>query len=272
MRKIFGIVLWIMCMFAVTFTAFANPYGSVPRSYTFPAGMTPAETLQYFHHKITDKEPGLAYDILTEDYKNSFKSYDAFKNGYATTFTSRPENIRVLEQTADFARLAYMLKAQDFGEEAQIIEQEFECGMALLKVNGRWKLDGGVGKLLRREEAKDSAAAILKAYHECITHKEMRAAWNLLGDAYKKSFGSYSEFCKGFETTVSSQVQDVTHVADGPYMSALEYTLTAKDATPETNVAQVFKGQAEVEFVQGKGWVIQSASNKLVNTYFPPKW
>ncbi|GEM_PF-1684916 len=275
MKKIITLVLWTLCLLAFTVTAFANPYGGVPRSLTFPPDMTPVETLQYFHHKITDRDLGMAYDILTEDYKNFFKGYGAFEKGYATTFTSRPENIRVLEQTENFARLAYTLKAQDFGDEAQIIEQEFECGMALIKVHGSWMLDGGTGKLLRRTVLPGmhaSAEAVLKGYHECITHKEMRAAWNLLGDAYKKSFGDFPQFCEGFKTTVSSTVSEVTPVADGPFATALEYKLTAKDVTPEANVVQVFKGMAEIEFIPGKGFAIKSASNKLIDRYFPPKW
>ena len=55
-------------------------------------------------------------------------------------------------------------------------------------------------------------------------------------------------------------------------MVTFEYTLTAKDSTPETNVEQVFKGGANLEVVPGRGWVIMSAENKLVNRYFPPKW
>ncbi|MBQ8920027.1 MAG: hypothetical protein IJ056_07970 [Acidaminococcaceae bacterium] len=117
-----------------------------------------------------------------------------------------------------------------------------------------------------------TAAETLQKYHACITHKEMKKAWNLLGADYQKSFGSFTEFCKGFETTVSSEVTDITPVADGPNMTALEYKLTAKDSTKETNVVQVFKGSAELEFFEGRGWKIMSARNELVDTYFPPKW
>ena len=55
-------------------------------------------------------------------------------------------------------------------------------------------------------------------------------------------------------------------------MTSVEYTLTAKDSTPETNIEQVFKGIANLEVVPGRGWVIKSAENKLQSRYFPPKW
>ena len=117
-----------------------------------------------------------------------------------------------------------------------------------------------------------TAAETLQKYHACITRKEMKTAWNLLGADYQNTFGSFTEFCKGFDTTVSSEVTDITPVADGPNARALEYTLTAKDSTKETNVVQIFKGIAELEFFEGRGWKIMSARNKLVDTYFPPKW
>ena len=52
---------------------------------------------------------------------------------------------------------------------------------------------------------------------------------------------------------------------------ALEYTLTAKDSTKETDVVQVFEGFAQMEAVPGQGWRIMSAENKVVERYFPPK-
>ena len=120
--------------------------------------------------------------------------------------------------------------------------------------------------------SRETARAVLMDYHECITNKEMRRAWSFLGDRYKKAFGDFAAFCKGFDTTVSSVISDAVPVADGPDMVTFEYTLTAKDSTPETNIVQVFKGGANLEVVPGRGWVIMSAENKLVKRYFPPKW
>ncbi|MBR1589883.1 MAG: hypothetical protein IJ657_02255 [Acidaminococcaceae bacterium] len=274
MKKILQLALLLVCVFAGTVTAFANPNGGVPRPYTFPAGMTAAETLQYYHHKITDRDTGLAYDVLTEDYKNYFGGYEKFANGYRTTLFSRPSNIHVIAEAENAVKLGYELRAQDWENESEIVVQTFACTAMMKDVNGCWLLDSGSGKLVKREvlHFQDAAKAVLQGYHECITQKEMKAAWNLLGEDYKKSFGSFPNFCKGFETTMSSVITDATPVADGPWMTALEYTLTAKDVTPETNVVQTFKGMAELAVVQGKGIVIQSASNKLVDTYFPPKW
>ena len=90
MRRFFVSVLTMALIFTCALSAWANPYGGIPRSHTFPVAMTPAETLQYFHHKITDGEPGLAWDILTEDYKNAVRSYENFRDGYRTTLSSRP--------------------------------------------------------------------------------------------------------------------------------------------------------------------------------------
>ena len=274
MKKIFLFILTTVFALAVALSASANPYGGLPRSNTFPVGMTPAETLEYFHHKITDGEPGLAWDILTEDYKNAFRSYESFAAGYRTTLTSRPGHIRQLQRDTDTVELFYLLKAEDRENDRQITVQTFECSTVLKKVQGCWRLDSGTGKRVSRVVlgSRETARIVLMDYHECITHKEMRRAWSFLGDGYKKSFGSFSAFCNGFTTTVSSVISDADNVADGPDMTAIAYTLTAKDATPETNVVQVFKGEANLEVVPGRGWVITSARNKLESRYFPPKW
>ena len=274
MKKIFLFVLTMLFVLTCALSASANPNGGLPRSNTFPTGMTPAETLEYFHHKITDGEPGLAWDILTEDYKNAFRSYESFAAGYRTTIISRPGHIRQLQRDADTIELFYLLKAEDRENDRQIAVQTFECSTVLKKVQGCWRLDSGTGKRVSRVVlgSRETARIVLMDYHECITQKEMRRAWSFLGDGYKKSFGSFSAFCNGFTTTVSSVISDAVEVADGPDMTTIEYTLTAKDATPETNVVQVFKGAANLEVVPGRGWVITSARNKLESRYFPPKW
>ena len=274
MKKLFLFVLTTVLALTFTLTAAANPYGGLPKSHTFPPGMSPAETLQYFHHKITDGEPGLAWDILTEDYKNAFRSYDSFAQGYRATLSSRPSNIRQLQRDADTMEVFYLLNAEDRENDRQIVVQTFECSAILKRINGSWRIDSGTGKQLSRQVlgSRETARAVLMDYHECITHKEMRRAWSFLGDRYQKAFGSFPAFCDGFTTTVSSVVTDAVNVADGPDATAIEYTLTAKDATPESNIVQVFKGIAELEVVPGRGWVIVSAENKLQSRYFPPKW
>ena len=274
MKRFILLVLTMVFALACALPASANPDGGLPRSHTYPAGMSPAETLEYFHHKITDGEPGLAWDILTEDYKNAFRSYENFAAGYRTTVSSRPGNIRQLQRDADTLELFYLLKAEDRENDQQILVQTFECSAILKRVDGCWRLDSGTGKRLSRVVlgSRETAKATLMGYHECITHKEMRRAWSFLGDGYKKAFGDFAAFCKGFDTTVSSVISDAVPVADGPDMVTFEYTLTAKDSTPETNVEQVFKGGANLEVVPGRGWVIMSAENKLVNRFFPPKW
>ena len=274
MKKILLLVLTMVFAFTCALSASANPNGGVPIAHTFPAGMTPAETLEYFHHKITDGEPGLAWDILTEDYKNAFRSYGNFTEGYRTTLSSRPSNIRQLQRDADTMEVFYLLKAEDRENDRQIVVQTFECSAVMKRVYGSWKIDSGTGKRLSRVvlNSRETARAVLMDYHECITNKEFRRAWSFLGDGYKKSFGSFSAFCNGFTTTVSSVISDTVNVADGPDMLTIQYTLTAKDATPESNVVQIFKGTANLEVVPGRGWIIFSAENKLESRYFPPKW
>jgi hypothetical protein len=216
MRKIFSLVLMMMCLLLGTVTVFANPYGG---SHTFPAGMSPVQALQYFHHKITDRDFGLAYDILTDSYKNYFGSYDNFAKGYATTLFSRPESIRVIAEAETAVKLAYTLRATDWEGDTDVVEQTFECTAMMKDVDGSWMLENGTGKLVSRQvlHSRQAAVAVLKGYHDSITHKEMKAAWNLLGDNYKNSFGGFTAFCNGFTTTASSAIRPrMTGIRDFP--------------------------------------------------------
>ena len=271
--KLLRIAMLVVFVFAGMLSASANPSGGVPKNYTFPSGMSPVETIKYFHREITDGEFGLAYDVLTEDNKNFFQSYGDFKNGYGTTLISRPGSFNVIEQTETTARVAYVVNARDWMDDTHIVEQTFACDTVLKKVDGAWLLDSGTGELTERRELDpyQSAAAVLKSYHECITYGEMRAAWNMLGSSYKASFGDFPEFCSGFKTTVSSVANNIVPVVGSAGELSLEYTLTAKDTTEETDVLQVFAGLAQMEAVPGQGWRIMSAENKLVERYFPPK-
>ncbi|MBQ8699200.1 MAG: hypothetical protein IJ521_09430 [Schwartzia sp.] len=270
MKKSLRFVLVAMFLWIGALSASAGPKGGASEE----AAMPPVEVVQYFHHKITDRNFELAYDVLTEDYKRLFGSCEDFKNRYTATLRSRPHSFRVLEQTGSSARVSYVVEARDWMDDAHIVEQTFVCETVLKKVNGAWLMDGGKGKATERMEltSRQSAAAVLSSYHDCITAGEMRAAWNLLGSDYQNSFGDFSAFVDGFATTVSSEVHDIVPVADGPGMLTLEYTLTAKDATEETDVVQVFQGMAALEVVPGRGWRILSAENRLVDRYFPPKW
>ncbi len=274
MKKILHLAMLVMFVLTGTVLVSANPNGGVPKGYTFPTGMSPVQTINYFHHKIVDGDYGLAHDVLTEDYKNFFQSYDDFKKGYSTTLTSKPENFRVSEQTDHRATLTYIIKSRDKLANHHIVEQTFECTTVLKKIDDNWLIDNGTGELLERTELNSyqSAAAVLRSYHECITNRELRAAWNMLDDTYKQSFGGFSAFCNGFTTTVSSDVSNILPVADGFNELALEYTLTAKDSTNETNVVQVFDGMAQMILTPDKGWRILSAENHLKEQFFPPKW
>jgi len=264
MRKFFSCLLLVMCMLVNIFTASA-------------AILTPVEVIQLYHHNITLHAFRDNYhSILTDNYRSAMGSYEDMVRGYAATQYSQPVDIRLINQEGETAQVSYTLLAADRVEESGLALQTFAC-TAVLKKNAatqEWLLDSGTGKLVSRTvlSSHDAAITILKRYHESITRGEFLEAWNLLGPDYQKSFGSFHQFVKGFETTISSDVTEAVPVADGPWMTALEYKLTAKDKTPETNVVQVFKGMAEMEVLEGRGWKIMSASNKLVERYYPPKW
>lgn len=264
MSKIFSCLLLVICLFTGSFAVSA-------------AVFSPAETVQLFHRDITLHNYRNAYHMmLTDEYRGAMGSYENMVRGYAATQYSQPLDIRITKQTGETAQVSYTLLAADRVDKSGLVLQTFAC-TAVLKLDpatGKWLLDSGTGKLVSRTRlsSHDAAITILKRYHECITRGEFQEAWNLLGPDYQKSFGSFPQFIKGFETTVSSDISEAVPVADAPWAVALKYKLTAKDKTPETNVVQVFEGMAEMEVLEDRGWKIISASNKPVERYYPPKW
>ena len=108
-----------------------------------------------------------------------------------------------------------------------------------------------------RNNAEDSAD-ILKRYHSNITDGNYRGAYACTSDAWQSRVG-YEGWAKGFATTVSSEVSNITVESSSDNQVILDYTLKAVDNPGGT---KYFNGRA-VMIKTSSGWKIDDMKNKV---------
>lgn len=108
-----------------------------------------------------------------------------------------------------------------------------------------------------RNNAEDSAA-ILKRYHSNITDGNYRGAYACTSDAWQSRVG-YEGWAKGFATTVSSEVSNITVESSSDNQVILDYTLKAVDNLGGT---KYFNGRA-VMIKTSSGWKIDDMKHKV---------
>lgn len=84
-----------------------------PRSYGNPKIASPTNVFLAFHRMITNRNYRGAYNCLSPDMKDYVGSCDAWARGYRTTVASIPQNVTVIEQSGDVAKLSFVLMAVD---------------------------------------------------------------------------------------------------------------------------------------------------------------
>lgn len=108
-----------------------------------------------------------------------------------------------------------------------------------------------------RNNAEDSAV-ILKRYHSNITDGNYRGAYACTSDAWQSRVG-YEGWAKGFATTVSSEVSNITVESSSDNQVILNYTLKAVDNPGGT---RYFNGRA-VMIKTSSGWKIDDMKHKV---------
>lgn len=84
-----------------------------PRSYGNPKIASPTKVFLAFHRMVTNRNYRGAYNCLSPDMKDYVGSCDAWASGYRTTVASIPQNVNVIEQTENVAKLSFLLLAVD---------------------------------------------------------------------------------------------------------------------------------------------------------------
>lgn len=118
-----------------------------PRSYGNPKIASPTNVFLAFHRMITNRNYRGAYNCLSPDMKDYVGSCDAWASGYRTTVASIPQNVNVIEQTENVAKLSFFLLAVDrVGSSQQ--ERYFRGTCTMIFYDGGWKIDEVLGDWL----------------------------------------------------------------------------------------------------------------------------
>lgn len=115
-----------------------------PRSYGNPKIASPTNVFLAFHRMITNRNYRGAYNCLSPDMKDYVGSCDAWARGYRTTVASIPQNVTVIEQSGDVAKLSFVLMAVDqVGSTRE--KRYFKGTCTMILCNGGWKIDEVLG-------------------------------------------------------------------------------------------------------------------------------
>ena len=118
-----------------------------PRSYGNPQIASPTNVFLAFHRMITNRNYRGAYNCLSPDMKDYVGSCDAWASGYRTTVASIPQNVNVIEQTENVAKLSFLLLAVDrVGSSQQ--KRYFRGTCTMIFYDGGWKIDEVLGDWL----------------------------------------------------------------------------------------------------------------------------
>lgn len=118
-----------------------------PRSYGNPKIASPTNAFLAFHRMITNRNYRGAYNCLSPDMKDYVGSCDAWARGYRTTVASVPQKVNVIEQSANVAKLSFLLLAVDrVGSSQQ--ERYFSGTCTMIFYDGGWKIDEVLGDWL----------------------------------------------------------------------------------------------------------------------------
>lgn len=118
-----------------------------PRSYGNQKIASPTNVFLAFHRMITNRNYRGAYNCLSPDMKDYVGSCDAWARGYRTTVASIPQNVTVIEQSGDVAKLSFVLMAVDqVGSTRE--KRYFKGTCTMILCNGGWKIDEVLGDWL----------------------------------------------------------------------------------------------------------------------------
>lgn len=99
------------------------------------------------------------------------------------------------------------------------------------------------------------------SFHQAITNKQLRKAFNILSPEYQRFMQSYDQFARGYTTTLRSDVVDLKVLHEDSYLATYAYTLKAVDREGTGKKVQYFSGKVKLIKVNGN-WRIDSTEAK----------
>lgn len=240
------------------------------------------KALNTFNDAIKKNDFRRAYACFSEDIQHSLKYEDwlsEVKNSVPTDIfdikvISEDENIIGLSfviraepekgKTQDFDATAFMIKSADGWRIASI--ETMEPQQPEPSKNEQPKVEEPKAEKPKVEEPKPApvqddkaqAIAVLNEFHESITKKDYRRAYDCFSDAFKNRV-PYDGWAPGFKTTVSSSALDIKVSDMSDDSITLNYNLRAVDDPGGT---RNFNSNV-VMIKTADGWKINATSNKL---------
>jgi len=106
-----------------------------------------------------------------------------------------------------------------------------------------------------------NARSAFISFHQAITNKQLRTAFNILSPNYQKFMQSYDHFAGGYTTTLRSDVVDLKVLHEDSNSAMFAYTLKAVDREGNGQKIQYFAGKVKLIKLNGT-WRIESTEAK----------
>ncbi len=113
---------------------------------------------------------------------------------------------------------------------------------------------------------EEEAQNLFVSYHQAITRKDYRKAYDLLAPQMRQHIGSYEDYAAGYRTTISSIPSEIQAKHTAPHTVELTYTLTARDQTDTGVKVQTFRGTAQLQ-AKGAWRITDIAAEKTGESY-----
>lgn len=104
-----------------------------------------------------------------------------------------------------------------------------------------------------------NAVEVLYDYHEAITKKDYKKAYNLLAPEEQKISAPPDQFGRGYSNVISSTVMETNPGSTDGNTVSVEYLLEAKDKTPSGISVKYYKAFADLHRINGE-WKIGKTS------------
>ena len=109
---------------------------------------------------------------------------------------------------------------------------------------------------LIESKTADPLVATVETFYTYIANQQFDLAYNLLSKTFKKDFGDYIEFSKGYATTVKTTLQEVK--LDDEMQDAVRVRIVASDTIENKVVTRTFIGRWKLVKEEGT-WKLDTA-------------
>lgn len=110
------------------------------------------------------------------------------------------------------------------------------------------------------------ALTVLDGYYQGITNGHERKAYQLLTSSRQKKMGTFEQFKKGFETTLSHRVDSLQVDSASPGVIKVSYLLTAQDRVDNSGAVKYRVFQCTATIVKDTdAWRIDDMTAKKVS-------